>query len=200
MKIVLIRHTECIANELGVYGGQVDYELTKKGKKQLDKVIKYLYDSKIFEGIEHVYTSPLKRCYLLANKISKTFNLPFNFKSNLIETNFGIFEGLSNEEIKKNFKDDYEKWCNEYVTFAIPKGESLLNCSKRVSLVVNEIINKNKNLIIVAHGGIIKLIILNLLKLDLSHYWNFYCGNGSIIELSYMDDFAYIKNIINFNN
>jgi len=75
---------------------------------------------------------------------------------------------------------------------------------------VNEIIEKHNgnNILIVSHGGVIKLIILGMLGIGLEAYNKFFIANASlsivVIEsdrafLRTLNDTCHIKNLITLN-
>ena len=198
MKIVFIRHTQSEGNKKQIYGGQIDYELTSLGEKQMEYVTNLLEDFKILSEVSNktkVYTSPLTRCKKLAKKISKNKGFKLVEVEYLREYNFGIFEGKSHKELEK--KVEYKNWVKDYINYKIPNGESLIECQNRVEKFLEELCEENEDSIVVAHEGIIKISILYLLDIPLEKFWSFYNGNSSIVEIEYKQGFAYLKNLIN---
>jgi len=47
LKLILVRHGETKANEKGIYSGWTNYELTSKGKKQVEELGKILRNEEI---------------------------------------------------------------------------------------------------------------------------------------------------------
>jgi alpha-ribazole phosphatase len=200
MKILLIRHTESAGNLKRVYAGATDYELTEKGIKQVYDCInqfKKMYSRQVSKF--KLYTSPLKRCTLLSDELENTLKVVKHIDHRLSETNFGIFEGKTYEDLLNEYPDLVKQWNENLIHFQIPNGESLVKCAERVNRFCDEVIVKNEDIVIVSHGGIIKLILLKLLSLDLDHFWKFYTNNGCIIELEYNNGFGFIKNLIQLN-
>lgn len=200
MKIILVRHTESEGNLKKVYAGSTDYMLTDHGKQQMVEVMRKLFKIITPSTSYTLYSSPLQRCTILADEIEKRLNATKIIDSRLSETNFGIFEDQTYEELTQKYPDMIESWIQDSIHFQIPNGESLKNCFDRVSSFCKDVINRNEDTIIVSHGGIIKLIVLALLDLDLKEFWKFYTSNGCLIEISYNDRFGYIKNISQLEN
>lgn len=195
MKIFLVRHTESEGNLKKVYAGSTDYVLTEHGEQQIIEVMMKLLHKISPISTYSLYSSPLQRCTKLADEIERMLQTSKIIDSRLSETNFGIFEDKTYEELTQMYPDILESWIQDSIHFQIPNGESLKTCFDRVSSFCKDLINRNEDAVIVSHGGIIKLIILALLDLELKEFWKFYTSNGCVIELSYNDRFGYIKNI-----
>ncbi|MGL4762928.1 MAG: histidine phosphatase family protein [Sarcina sp.] len=196
MRIVFVRHTQSEANHKRVYGGWTDYDLTEMGERQLDEISQSLEVlCSDFSKNSKIYTSPLRRCKKLSKKISKNKGFKVVDVEDLIEYNFGIFEGKCIEEIQKQV--EYKNWTEDYINYKIPNGESLVKCKERVGTFLDTLCNKDEDAIVVTHDGIVKLSILYLLKLPNENFWNFYSNNGAIIDIEYNSGFAYLKNLIN---
>lgn len=199
MKIIIVRHTESEGNVSGVYGGVNDYKLTDKGLKQMEETLSIIDEKYELTPNTKVYTSPLSRCLDLSNKIKARYHCKTKIHEELIELNFGIFEGKTYNYIKENHNEQCEAWFNDYINYKIPQGESLIECYKRVDNFINNVTKDNQDIVVVTHGGIMKLIAIKLLNLSIEDYWKFYFGNGAILEVEYEDNFGYIRNLINNN-
>ncbi|PGS55825.1 histidine phosphatase family protein [Bacillus sp. AFS041924] len=199
MRIFLIRHTESIGNKQKVYAGMTDFDLTERGLSQIGDVITQL--TKMIDPTSRytLYSSPLRRCTILSDAIGELIRETSIVEPRLKETNFGVFEGKSYTDLLNEVPEIVEKWNQDLIHFQIPNGESLAQCAKRVDTFCRDIRLKNEDLIVVSHGGIMKLLLLNLLKLDLSHFWKVYTSNGCIIEIEYNDGFGFLKHIIQLN-
>ncbi|PEL05179.1 histidine phosphatase family protein [Bacillus sp. AFS017336] len=199
MKVILIRHTESIGNKQKVYAGKTDFDLTETGLLQMKKVVTQL--AKMIDSTSNytLYSSPLRRCTALSEEIELFTGATKKIDRRLHETNFGVFEGKSYAELLKEMPEVVEKWNEDLLNFQIPNGESLKQCAERVNVFVREMTAINEDIIVVTHGGIMKLLLLNFLHLDLNQFWKFYTGNGCIIEIEYNNGFGFLKNIIQHN-
>lgn len=199
MRILLIRHTESVGNQKKVYAGTTDFDLTETGIHQMKNVITQL--SNMINPTLHytLYSSPLSRCTVLSDAIEGLIRQNKVIDSRLLETNFGLFEGKSYSELLNEIPEIVEKWNKDLINYQIPNGESLKQCADRVNDFCHEILLKDEDVVVVSHGGIIKLLVLNLLNLDLSHFWKFFTSNGCIIEIEHNDGFGFLKNSIQLN-
>ncbi len=184
-RIYLIRHGQSEWNKSNKIQGQHDTKLTELGKNQA----MLLGNSLINENIDIIYTSDLTRAYDTAEIISNIINKPL-IASNLIrEINFGVWEGLTSNEVKENYKDEYNIWLKEPDKLNIQGLERLEDLQKRAMTFMNRIVqeNSNKNIAIVSHGAILKTIILGLLDIEISHYKNISLSNVSLSIIEYRD-------------
>jgi alpha-ribazole phosphatase len=196
MRVYLIRHTESIGNQRKVYAGTTDFTLTEKGKVQIQDVLKQLTKMINKASKTNLYSSPLLRCTLLSDEIEALLGVTKKVDDRLSETNFGLFEGKTYAELQTELPKEIEKWNQDFIHYQIPNGESLKQSTIRIDAFCQDIILKNEDVVVVSHGGMIKLILLNLLNLQIDHFWKFFTSNGSIIEIEYNDGFGYLKNII----
>lgn len=187
MTLTLIRHGDC--NSRGLYlGSRTNPPLSDLGVKQIER-LKGLIDT------DNIYTSYLKRSiesgYILNNKIQKV--------KELNEIDFGLWDGLSMEEIQKNWNKEYSRWVINPVDYTPPEGESFTEFYKRVSSFVNRLKKTDKDATLVVHGGVIRTIIIYLLQLDIYRdFWKFYTEYGSITQIEVYDDFSRLIKIENF--
>lgn len=185
--IYLIRHGQTEGPKK-VYKGHLDVLLSKEGEKQVEKIAKYLKDSLKNYPLkpELIYSSPLKRALKTAEILGEHLNLGIKTEEILKERSFGKWEGLSINEIASLYPDDFERWRNNPVKFSPPEGESTDEVSKRASEALKRIIkdHKNSQIFIIAHGGINRVILCNMLGLPLKNIFrieqDFTCVN--IIE------------------
>lgn len=202
-RIFLIRHGQSEWNHLNKIQGQKNTLLTELGKKQA----LYLGNRLIDEKIDIIYTSDLNRAYNTAEIISKKINKPLIVNESIREINFGLWEGLTIEDIKNHYKDEYSIWLKEPDKLNIQGFENLISLQERAMKSINEIISENhgKNIAIVSHGAILKTMILGLLSIDISHYKNISLSNVSlsIIEcrdfnnvLMLFNDVSHLKGLL----
>lgn len=192
-KIFLVRHGETDWNKEDRCQGCIDIELNSEGLRQAEFVAERLLN----EEIHAMYCSNLKRAYGTAQIIANRLGLSVTKSEALNEISFGDWEGLTFEEIRKRHDYDYNTWRLSPHTAIFPGEGSLDNVHKRVMKYVDEIISKNegKNILIVSHGGVIKLIILGLLGIGLEVYNKFYVANTSLSIVHIDKDKRYLRTL-----
>ncbi|HZX21188.1 MAG TPA: histidine phosphatase family protein, partial [Clostridia bacterium] len=107
----------------------------------------------------------------------------------LVEMNFGEWEGLTRPEIKEKYPDGFRTWMEKPHLANIPAGETIEIAQKRmVEFVDDKIIKSDKDIIlVVSHGTVIRLLLLDILSMDLKYYYKLKLSNSSInlVEFRY---------------
>lgn len=153
MKILVTRHGQTDWNVLGKIQGQTDIELNNVGRQQARETRNLIKDEKL----DLIITSPSKRAKETAMIINENFNVTIMEDSRLMERKYGQYEGITRDEIKLlketnsefNFIWDYNK------NIAINNMENMKTFCNRIYEFFDEIVKKykDKNILIVTHGG-----------------------------------------------
>ena len=184
-EIILARHGETEWNVAEVFRGQIDIDLNETGVKQAELLSGYLSTS----AIAAVYSSPLKRALKTAEIIAQPHKLKVNIDPDLIDFNFGKWQGLSHQEVKEKYRDLYATWITHPEQVRIPDGEALEDVSKRVIRVRNKVIENHRGtVVIVGHRVVNKVMICTLLGLDNSHFWKIRQETCGISIFSYLNE------------
>lgn len=173
-----MRHGQTSWNlEKRTQGGK-DSDLTTLGIQQAESLSKKLENIKL----NSIYASPLKRAYTTAEIIAKNQNLSCILDDRLVEMNFGDWEGLTHEQIKKSYPEEFKIWRSEPHMATIPNGETISIVQERMVAFLNDIIIKSgdENILVVSHSATIKLLLLHILSMDLNHYYNLQQDNCAI--------------------
>lgn len=160
MKLILIRHTRLELSSSEYCYGQSDIELqTDTSFRELigvkQKILHELSgDSTI------LYSSPLKRCAEIANKLSTNVTLD----KRLIELDFGTWEMQRWSSIPE---DELNTWMSDYINIQAGGGESYKMLWERTNSWLEEICslfnNQQKTIIVVTHAGVIRSLLINTL-------------------------------------
>ena len=198
-RLLLIRHGKTKLHKSDRFWGKTDIALSSLGIKQAGQLRTRLTTEKI----SAVYSSTLSRARFTAELIAYYHKLTVITSKDLCECNFGYAEGLTFGEIKKLYPALAEELANRTaVTF--PGGESLEQLNTRVQTFLKKLGNHKpeETIAIVAHGGPLRLIICNLLGLELRHWQEFRIdlASLSIVEtypqtaiLSLLNDVSHLK-------
>ena len=195
-EVIFVRHGETDFNKANLYFGHLDPELNETGINQILNTKETL--KKIEDEIDIVFCSPLKRCsksmeLLELKNISKIFEESFK------ELSFGVFEGKTYEEIKEKYPNKIDEMRNNWKKFKAEKGESLEELLDRTIEKLEEIMIKyeNKKILIIAHAGVIKVILSYFLYGNVDGYWKLKVDNGSISKICKLEDGYVYKDYIN---
>lgn len=154
-KIYLIRHGATDANARGEYIGVTDLPLSLSGVAALTN----LKDKIQYPFVEKVYTSPLLRCRQTANILYPQQDA--DSVDNLIEYNFGEFEGKSAAQLESN--PDFFKWTSGQIS-SPPGGEDSTEFAKRICLGFHQVVedmmaNGIHKAAVIMHGGAIMTLL-----------------------------------------
>lgn len=172
-KIYLVRHAESLANAQGIYQGQTyDTPLSNLGKKQAAALAKSL------KGVHFdlVISSPLLRTRETAGYVTKKIEL----EPRLLETNHGDWEGKHKSKIEATWPQIYTQWFTAPKHVVFPRGEPFLKTQSRVLDWWSEIISNPINLLVVSHDNIIRIIVAEVLNIDLGNIWQFHLQTAAI--------------------
>lgn len=165
--IYIIRHGQTLWNLQGKKQGRNDSPLTLKGILQANNVAKILLEEKIDLNDFTVVSSPQWRCRQFLSIICEQIEFDYNkciFEDNLREHAFGMWEGLTEEQIKEQYGEIYKKRELSKWDFIAPMGESYDLVHKRVAKVLEKY--EEQNIIFVCHEMISKVLRGKMLELD----------------------------------
>ncbi|WP_373898967.1 histidine phosphatase family protein [Haloimpatiens sp. FM7315] len=181
--LLLIRHGETEWNTLGKFQGCKDINLTEEGIFQAT-----LLNKKIQNSFDYIYTSPLKRAIDTSNIICANSSLKPEIYTNLREINFGKWEGLTLNEMKKLYPKEFQVWRNDDKIAPLCGGDlSLKLASLRAKKAILDIIEKHKSkrIVVVTHGGLIRAGLIGLFDWKMTMYHKIVLGNTSITKLKF---------------
>ncbi|MBM4404586.1 MAG: histidine phosphatase family protein [Chloroflexi bacterium] len=166
----LVRHGRTSWNADGRLQGHSDTPLGEEGRRQVQRLAARL-SGKRFTAI---YASDLTRAFTTAEILSGGRIAPVPVRD-LRETKHGVWEGLTFAEAQVKYPVEYARFMQSPDSgFAAPGGESILDVSRRVSVVMERIRSAHReedDLLIVGHSGSVKVLAFALLGLPLAYYW-----------------------------
>jgi len=184
-EIILVRHGETEWNVEEVFRGRIDIELNETGLKQAELLAEYLGEI----NIDAVYSSPLKRALKTAEVIARYHKLEVEIALGLIDFNFGKWQGLPRQEVKRRYKQLYAQWIKNPHLVQMPEGETLSEVRERALAVVDEVVAKHGGaVVLVSHRVVNKVLICALLGLDNSHFWNIRQDNCGTTTFAYENE------------
>lgn len=150
----VVRHGETDWNKEQKVMGQSDIPLNEKGILQAEAAAEKVQALLI----DVIIASPLKRAKATADIIGSKINCPLVIENNLKECGWGIMEGKTKGDCSyNNIPFEPEHWWQQDI---IPDGaESFNKFSGRIIRVINNHLSSKKNILFVAHGGVIMSIL-----------------------------------------
>ncbi len=201
MKILLVRHGITKLHESDRFWGKTDIPLSKTGIKQAEK----LRDRLAPEKVDAIYASTLRRARATAEIIASGHKVATTPCEELCECGFGYIEGLTFEEIKR-LHPALAQALIDRKAVDFPGGESIEQLNDRVKNFLQRL-EKHKpgeTVLIVSHGGPIRLMICNLLGLGLEHWMQISISMASLSIVETYPDTAILSLLndvshLNFN-
>lgn len=192
-RLLLLRHGQTELSVHRRYSGRGNPALTEVGRRQADAAARYLAQR---GGISTVFASPLQRAYDTAAAAAKALGLDVTVDDDLIETDFGAWEGLTFTEAAEHDPELHRRWLRDTST-APPGGESFDAVAERVSRFRDRIVaaHQGSTVLVVSHVTPIKMLlrealdagpgILYRLHLDLASLSiaEFYSDGASSVRL-----------------
>jgi len=147
---LIIRHGETLWNREHRIQGQQNSDLSPTGVAQAEAAARRL----AVEGAARLIASDLGRTLATARPIAAATGLALGTDARLRERLFGVFEGLSLDEIRQRYPAEYAHWQARDPEYAMPGGESLVQLRARLTACLEEIAaGGHAKVILVTHGG-----------------------------------------------
>lgn len=189
--LYLIRHGHTVGGDEKRYKGSIDVPLSEKGIEQMRRI------SEFFKGISlsAVYSSPLSRALKSADIIAEPYGLRPVVVSDLRERSFGIWEGMSFNEIKERYPEEFEAWAANPLKYSPIEGESTIEVRDRVARVLEDILSNhgNEKIAIVAHGGVNRIILCHVMGIPLENIFRIEQDYGAVNIIEFHDRYPVVK-------
>lgn len=181
-EMILARHGQTKWNVIEVFRGRSDVDLDETGYRQAELLAEFLSEREI----EAVYSSPLQRALKTARAVASRHKLDVVITESLNDLRFGEWEGMAVPGVQQKYPTLFNKWTEKPHHVQIPGGESLDDVSSRVKTLVSGIIKRHEGtVVLVSHRVVHKVLILALLGLDNSHFWNIKIDTAAITTFNY---------------
>jgi len=159
---LILRHGSAVSNKKGIASSwpeKFHNPLTKKGKKQIQKLISKLKK----KDINLILSSDLLRTKQTAEIISNKLAVEVKFNECLREIDFGIFNGKLLKQWKDFFRTKKEKF-----TRKPSKGENYKDLIIRTKKFIKKVEKKykKKNVLVISHGA--NLVVFQAIIEELS--------------------------------
>lgn len=192
-RLLLVRHGETDFNAEKRFQGQMDIALNANGRLQASALAKKL----AHELIDIVVTSDLIRASETSAIVMAGRGVEIVEDGRLRELNFGTWEGMTYTEIQDSDPQALSTWEGDLMYMAPPGGETVSQFSSRVRSILRAIQAKyaGQTILIVAHGGVLQLLLCTLLGLSADRFWQFGLKNASLSEVTLHQAGAIIQSV-----
>ena len=170
-RLLMIRHGQTGHNAAGRMQGQADTQLSEVGKAQAQRLASYLAATE--PTITRIISSDLSRAADTARALSAATGIPAVFDSRLRETNLGVWQERSYEEIDAEYPGMRDHWRHN-PNWAPEGGETRYEVAARMLSVISELSQdpawERETFVLVSHGGAISAATSSLLQLPREHF------------------------------
>ena len=191
-RLYLVRHGQVIGFDKLIANGHTDVDITETGVDQMNRLAERMRPVEL----NAIYATALTRTEKGARIIGQYHKIPIISKPDLKEICFGDWEGMSLEEIDTRYPGELNKRYADIAGYRPPgDGESMEDVRKRVLPCLQDIISENtgKVILIVAHGGVNRLILCEALGLKTSKLFSLEQDYGCLNIIDYYSDNTVIK-------
>jgi|SRR5579872_417968 len=168
LTLVLIRHGETEGESSIRYHGRNDVALSELGRAQMRAARGEIEARLGNTTFDRIFATPLSRARegaeIIAGRDARIIAV-----EEFIEVHFGLFEGLTREEIQQRHPIEFEKWRADPLApaYTYPEGENRAGFTERVErglATTLELIDasrraESERVLIVAHRGVIRTIV-----------------------------------------
>ncbi|QMU73663.1 histidine phosphatase family protein [Streptacidiphilus sp. P02-A3a] len=167
-RIVFWRHGQTAWNLEGRFQGSTDVPLTETGFAQARRAARLLAALRP----DAVISSDLQRTADTAAALAAVTGLEVTHDAGLRETYAGVWQGLTNAEIQQRYGEEYRLW---RLGEPVRRGGGELNtevADRAVPVILDAVksLPTSGTVVVVSHGGTIRMAIGRLLGLDPYHW------------------------------
>lgn len=185
-RILLARHGQTPLSVDRRYSGQGDPAVTGIGLQQAERTAARLAAQ---PRLAAVVSSPLQRCLATAERAAEAAGVPLVVDEDLIETDFGAWEGLTFREAAEQDPQLHSRWLGD-TTVAPPGGESFAVVRERVERGLRRIVEERPGglVAVVSHVTPIKLAIQTGLNVGDDLLFRLHLDLGSVSDVRFYPD------------
>ena len=187
LRLDLLRHG---ATEHGQgFRGSLDDALTAVGWQQMEAAVANA------GPWDRIISSPLIRCARFAERLADRAGLPLSYEAQLQELHFGEWEGRTALELMADHEAELGAFWNNPYGFTPPGGEPVEAFAERVSAAVARLLAtyKDERLLLVVHGGVIKLLIAQARQLPREQLLQVTVAHGDLLSLRVLADGSLVE-------
>ena len=176
--VYLVRHGESAWNAQGRYQGRLDAPLSELGLRQADLLARRFASVRL----DAVYSAPLERARVTAERIAAPHNLPVTSEPRLTEIDHGEWNGMPRPEVERRYPDLARLWRESPERVSMPGGESLADVRQRAMAALDAIVlaHPNQAVLVVSHHAVLKVVLGALLGMGLDGFWSVEADQASV--------------------
>jgi len=182
---LLLRHGQTALSAERRFAGRGDVPLTDLGHQQAAAAAAALTQ----RGVNLVLTSPLRRAQDTARAVADAAGVPLRVDTDLVETDFGSWEGMTFGEVMARWPDEMSAWLAD-PDVSPPEGESFASVAVRVNAALDRLLaeNQGQTVVVVSHVTPIKSIVCRALLAPAAALFRFHLDVAALSEAAWFAD------------
>jgi len=196
LQTVLLRHGETALSPQRRFSGRGDPELSERGQAQAAAAAARL--ARDVGELEAVVTSPLLRANATAQAVADVTGAKLVVDDELVETDFGEWEGRTWREVRDGWPDLLAAW-TEDATVAPPGGESFAAVFDRVSRARDRLLATYTpgTVVVVSHVTPIKVLLCEALGAPAQALFRVHLDIASLSRVDFHADGSGTVRVVN---
>lgn len=185
-RILFVRHGLTEWNHLARFQGKSDIPLSETGRQQAQRLAVRLSSW----GAQAIFSSPLARASETASILGQKTVPPLDpvLLEDLSEVDFGQWEGRSVKEILLRERELFERWRSDPSLYVPPDGESFDSLIQRAESACGVLFAQAfERMVVVCHGGILRVLLSYLLSIPPSAIWKMRIENCSLTGIDLLE-------------
>ena len=173
-----MRHGEPVGGRR--YRGQRDDPLSQNGWRQMWDKIGGCAPWQI------LISSPLSRCRAFADELATHRQLPLEVVDDLKEVGFGVWEGLTRDEVKAGCPGLYASYLADPVGARPAGAEPLEAFYRRVAAALESLAQRHagRHVLVVCHAGVIRMALAWALGVPLANAYRIQVASAALTRLA----------------
>lgn len=194
-RLLLVRHGSTEHSHDGRFSGRNELPLDEHGRGQARAIARHVSR---MGSVDVVLSSPLRRARETAEAIVAKVGGEVEIVEDLVEMEFGEWEGLTLADAHLKWPDVIRDWLAG-IDIAPPGGESFAEVEARVTPAVQRIIdgNRGRRIVAVSHVTPIKTLLRIALSAPQETMFKFHLDTASLSVIDYFEDGATSVRTIN---
>lgn len=187
-RLILVRHGETERTVQKRYSGRGDVPLTDRGRAQARATAARV--AALAPSVAAVVSSPLARCVATAEAVAALVgNPPVRPDDDLIECDFGVWEGCTFAEVREGWAGELDAWLAS-TRVAPPEGESFAAVAERTGRAVDRLRKAypGETVVVVSHVSPIKLVLRDALAAGDAFLHRLYLDTAGVSVLDLYPD------------
>lgn len=175
--IDLIRHGEPEGGRR--YRGVTDDPLSEEGWRQMDAAVGGTCPW------QRIFTSPLRRCRDYSRALAQRHAIPVIEDPRLQELGYGAWEGLTPEEIRRQYPGQLARFFHDPLASQPAGAEPLNEFWRRVRDCWQDILERSgsERVLVVAHAGTIRAVLGHVLGMPLQNMFRVNIGYAAMVRI-----------------